>query len=268
MPSTVPRSSSIPSRHYQHQAAALLAYQRGITRKLDGIAVTLLGGNDDGALHLLAVPLLVGEPQVGRVGQFPTGFIGWPALFQIALDQVAQSNVPTDIGQIGVQLARLVENIEGFVDQAGVFQSNAEVVDHAGIGRIEFHRPPEHLDRFLVLSRVLESITEVAQGLGILGVAFQRAPVAGNRRIQFAFLAQGNAQIVEGRHITRGQRQCLVISGDGGLQVTLVLGFDCGVEKSLGVSGDFRAPFRQFWLFRHNPRPRKLKPCIAALCAR
>ena len=221
---------------FDHEALAARPDHGRIADELDRVAVALLGRQHDRAVDPASVPLPPGIAQVRRVAQLPARLVGGPAPVEVTLDQVGEREVPADVRQPRIELLGALEDLDCLVDQAGVLQGDAEVVDHAGVGGIDLHGTAEHVEGFKVPSGILEGIAEVAEGLDVARVALQRPAVAGDRLVELAFLAQGDAEVVERGDIARRDLEHTVVLLDRLAIVAGVLGLDRGVEQRLGAS--------------------------------
>ena len=84
-----------------HASAALL-YHRRVTDELEGVAIALLGMQEDGApIQVRSVPKrLVEITRLGRRFAFPAPFMTFPALLEITRKQVDKRQIEVGFGEV------------------------------------------------------------------------------------------------------------------------------------------------------------------------
>ena len=185
--------------HFENDAGAAGGDQRGVARKLNGIAETLLGMEQDGLAvdRPLSAPLRLDKiaPQAGNVFSPPAPFVFRQAGGKIAHAQQGQRLVDVDVGAIRPQREGAPVAGERFVVAAQLAQRIAALVKRIEVRGIECDRAVEAAQRVDMAPEFHQRPTAVMQRRDITRLEDERAIEHGQRIRTAAHGVEGGAVV-------------------------------------------------------------------------
>ncbi len=192
-------------RAFQHHPAAPGCHHGRVADELDGVAVALLGMDQDAfAAEVRAIPPGFGEvPRLGReVVRLPAPLVFLPALGEAPCEEQRLGPVTVRFGVVGIDAEGAIVARQGGVQRAPFLQGDAKVGMDLGALRRPRQGPFIGGDGLVEAAFGPEHVAQVGERLDVAGVYLNGAAVTGGGLVPAALVlvrqAEGEMGVGEG----------------------------------------------------------------------